>query len=143
MKFAKFVFRGAAVWGVVILTPLYFLSDAIGRQHASPITYPQFYYGFVGVAIAWQFAFFVIGSDPARFRWMMIPSIAEKLIYGLTMGVLYGEGRIAMADVMPVFPDLVLAALFAIAFAKTSTSAVLEDGALRELNYALPARQRQ
>src|SRR5580765_5435339 len=114
MKFAKFVFRGAAVWGVVILTPLYFLSDAIGRQHASPITYPQFYYGFVGVAIAWQFAFFVIGSDPARFRWMMIPSIAEKLIYGLTMGVLYGEGRIAMADVMPVFPDLVLAALFAI-----------------------------
>jgi hypothetical protein len=143
MKFAKFVFRGAGVWGIVILTPLYFLFDTLGSWHSSPITYPQFYYGFVGVAMAWQFVFLVIGSDPARFRWMMIPSMAEKLIYGLTMGVLYGEGRMSIADVMPVFPDLLWCALFAVAFAKTSAPAVREDAAFRGLGYPLATRQRQ
>ena len=143
MKFAKFVFWGAGIWGIVILTPLYFLFDTIGSRHSSPITYPQFYYGFVGVAMAWQFAFLVIGSDPARFRWMMIPSMAEKLIYGLTMGVLYGEGRIAIADVAPVFPDLVWCALFALAFAKTSPSAARQDAAFGGLDYPLPTRQRR
>ena len=32
MKFAKMVFVAAGVWGIVILTPLYFLFDAIGRM---------------------------------------------------------------------------------------------------------------
>ena len=124
MKFARVVFLGAGVWGIVVLTPLYFLFDTIGSQRSSPITYPQFYYGFAGVALAWQIAFLVIGSDPSRFRWMMIPSMAEKLIFGLTMGILYAEGRITFADLVVVFPDLVLCALFAVAFAKTSASTV-------------------
>jgi hypothetical protein len=132
VKFAKLVFWGAGVWGIAILTPLYFLFDTIGRQQGSPITYPQFYYGFVGVALAWQIAFLVIGSDPARFRWMMIPSMAEKLIYGLTMGVLYGEGRVTVVDILPVFPDLVICALFALAFARTS-AAVRRDGVRRSV----------
>jgi hypothetical protein len=50
MKFAKIVFYGAGVWGIAVLTPLYFLFDAIGRQGGAPITYPQFFYGFVSVA---------------------------------------------------------------------------------------------
>ena len=105
MKFAKGVFWGAGIWGIVILTPLYFLFGTVGSLYGSPITYPQFYYGFVGVAMAWQFAFLVIGSDPVRFRWMIIPSMAEKLIYGLTMGVLYGGRQISFTELMPVFPD--------------------------------------
>jgi hypothetical protein len=125
MKFARRVFLGAGVWGLLVLTPLYFLFDAIGRQRASPITYPQFYYGFLAVAMAWQLAFFVIGSDPARFRWMMIPSIVEKLGYFLTMSILYIEGRIAVADLVIVSPELVLGVLFTIAFAKTSASPVV------------------
>ena len=121
MKFAKIVFLAAGVWGIALLTPLYFL-DAIGRQHSSPITYPQFFYGFLAVTMAWQFAFLVIGSDPAQFRWMMIPSVAEKFIYVLSMGVLYSEGRIRVTDVMIVAPDLLLCVLFIIAFATTSVS---------------------
>ena len=124
MKFARVVFLGAGIWGIAILTPLYFLFDTIGSQHASPITYPQFYYGFTGVAMAWQFAFIVIGWDPIRFRLMMIPSMAEKLIYGLTMGILYSQGRMTFAELLPVFPDLLICALFAVAFAKTSELSV-------------------
>ena len=122
MKFARRVFVLAGVWGIVELTPLYFMFDAIGRLRSLPITYPQFFYGFLAVTMAWQFAFLVIGSDPVRFRLMMIPSLVEKVGYIVTMGMLYAEGRIATIDMIVVAPDVLLALLFAIAFAKTSTS---------------------
>ncbi len=116
------MFLAAGAWGIVLVTPVYFLFDAIGRQRASPITYPQFFYGFLAVTMAWQFAFLVIGSDAALFRLMMIPSVAEKFIYVLSMGVLYVEGRIPVADLVIVAPDLLSGVLFVIAFAKTSVS---------------------
>jgi hypothetical protein len=122
MRFAKIVFIVAGVWGIVVLTPLYFLHDITGRQYAPPTTYPQFFYGFLSVAMAWQIAFLVIGSSPARFRLLMIPSIVEKLGYVATLAVLYGQGRIPAADATPVIPDFLLGALFIAAFAKTKTS---------------------
>jgi hypothetical protein len=122
MKFAKIVFYGAGVWGIAVLTPLYFLFDAIGRQGGAPITYPQFFYGFVSVAMAWQFAFLVIGSDPARFRLMMIPGMIEKFAHVVGMSVLYAQSRISATDIMTAVPDLVLAVLFVIAFVKTGAS---------------------
>jgi hypothetical protein len=79
MRFAKIVFKVAGIWGFLVLTPLYFLFDAIGRNVPPPITHPGFFYGFVGVALAWQVAFIVIATDPARFRPLMIPSILEKV----------------------------------------------------------------
>lgn len=120
MKFAKTVFVVAGVWGLVILTPFYFLFDAIGRQYGSPINYPQGYYGFLATTMAWQTAFLVIGSDPARYRLMMIPSMVEKFVYVLSMGVLYVQGRIGVTDVLVTSPDLLLGTLFAVAFARLS-----------------------
>ena len=119
MRFAKVVFIAAGVWGIVVLTPLYFLLDVTGRQYAPPTTYPQFFYGFLSVAMAWQIAFLVIGSSPARFRLLMIPSIVEKLGYVVTVVVLYGRARISAADATVAVPDLLLGALFIAAFAKT------------------------
>ena len=43
MRFAQIVFRVAGVWGVVILTPLYFMFDRIGRDYPPPITHPEMY----------------------------------------------------------------------------------------------------
>ena len=123
MKFAKMVFVAAGVWGIVILTPLYFLFDVIGRLYASPINYPQGYYGFLAITMAWQFAFLVIGSNPARYRLMMIPSMVEKFAYVLTMGVLYIQGRIPVTDVLVISPDLLWGVLFVTAFAKMSALA--------------------
>jgi len=37
MRFAKIVFLAAGVWGIVVLTPLYFLVDLTGRQYAAPL----------------------------------------------------------------------------------------------------------
>ena len=119
MRFAKVVFITAGVWGIVVLTPLYFLLDVTGRQYAPPDSYPHFFYGFVSVAMAWQIAFLVIGSDPARFRPLMIPSMVEKLGFIVTLAVLYGKARISAADASAGVPDLVLCVLFAAAFART------------------------
>ena len=44
MKFAKFAFWLAGIWGLVIIPPLYFMFDLIGRKDPPPITHPSFYY---------------------------------------------------------------------------------------------------
>ena len=121
MKLAKIVFITAGVWGIIVLTPLFLLLDVTGRQYAPPTAYPQFFYGFLAVAMAWQIAFLVIGSNPARFRLLMMPCIVEKLGYVATLLVLYGQGRITATDASPGIPDLVLGILFIVAFFKTRT----------------------
>src|SRR5262245_23472611 len=98
MRFAKTVFVAAGLWGIVVLTPLYFLVDVTGRQYSPPMDYPQFFYGFVSVAMAWQLVFLVIGSNPSRFRLLMIPSILEKLGFILPVAVLHSQGRISTVD---------------------------------------------
>ncbi len=119
MRFAKIVFIGAGVWGIVVLTPLFWLLDVTGRRYGAPTEYAQFFYGFLLVALAWQIAFLVIGSNPARFRPLMIPSVIEKLGYVSSLVVLYGQGRISGTDAQAAVPDLVLGVLFIVAFAKT------------------------
>ena len=88
MKFAKIIFLVAGIYGVVLLAPLYFIFDMIGAQDPPPITHPAFFYGFAGLGLAWQLAFFIISHEPLRFRPMMIPSILEKVGYGGAVVVL-------------------------------------------------------
>lgn len=120
MKFAKIVFWVAAVWGFLILTPLYFMFDMIGRQDPPAITHPAFYYGFTSVALAWQVAFVVIARDPARFRLMMIPAVLEKFGFGVVQIVLYLQQRLHGADLALGGIDMLLGALFIAAFFRTA-----------------------
>jgi hypothetical protein len=119
MKFARFVFIAAGVWGIAVLTPFYWLIDVTGRRYAPPVEYPHFFYGFVSVAMAWQIAFLIIGSNPSRFRPLMIPGMLEKLSYVVTLAVLYSQSRIPAIDTQAAIPDLLLCILFVVAFVKT------------------------
>lgn len=119
MRFARYVFAGAGAWGILALTPLFFLVDISGRQYLPPSEYPQFFYGFFAVAMAWQLAFFVIAKDPIRLRPLMLPAIVEKLGFVVTAGTLWYRGRIPAADASAALPDAVLAILFLAAFART------------------------
>jgi hypothetical protein len=119
MKFSRIVFYIAAVWGVLILAPLYFMFDMIGRQDPPPITHPAFYYGFVGAGLAWQFAFFVIARDPVRLRPLMLPSVFEKFAYGVALIVLYLQHRLRAPDMAFGCIDLLFGGLFFVAFTKT------------------------
>lgn len=118
MRFAKIVFLVAGVWGVLLLTPLYFIFDMIGAQDPPAITHPAFYYGFVGLGLAWQFVFFIIARDPPRFRPIMLPSIAEKVAYGGAVVVLYLQGRMHGQDLVFGVIDLLFAALFAVSYVR-------------------------
>jgi hypothetical protein len=118
MRFARFVFIGAGLWGIAVLTPFYRLVDVTGRVYPPPVDYQQFFWGFFGVALAWQIAFLVIGSNPVRFRPLMIPAVVEKLGWVVTLLVLRAQARISPLDVAPALPDFVLGILFLAAFVK-------------------------
>jgi hypothetical protein len=120
MKFAKIVFWIAFIWGILILTPLYFMFDTIGRQDPPPITHPAFYYGFVGCGLAWQFAFLAIARDPIRFRPMMIPSVLEKFSFVAALAVLYCQHRLHSSDLVLAGIDGLLGLFFLLAFFRTS-----------------------
>ena len=122
MKFAKYVFIIAGVWGIAVLTPFYWLVDVTGRRYAPPTEYPHFFYGFFAITMAWQFAFLVIGSNPIRFRPLMVPSMFEKFSYVVTLVVLYNQARISAADFQAAIPDVILGILFVVAFVKTRAS---------------------
>ena len=128
MRFARIVFVVAGIWGLAVLTPFYWLVDVTGRQYTSPTEYPHFFYGFFSVAMAWQIAFLVIGSNPVRFRPLMIPAAIEKFGYVVTLAVLYGQARISTADAQAAVPDLLLGILFIVAFAKIRSRGTLTRG---------------
>ena len=85
MKFASRVFRYGGIYGLLVLVPQYFTEVKVGTDYPPAITHPEFYYGFLGVAISWQLAFLLISKDPLRYRAMMIPSILEKTAFGVAV----------------------------------------------------------
>jgi len=119
MKFAKIVFWIAGIFGVLAITPLFFMLDAIERLDPPAITHPQFYYGFIGVALVWQFVYLTVATDPMRFRPMILLSALAKCSYALTVGVLYLRGGMAPVEWVTAVPDAILMVLFVVAFFKT------------------------
>jgi hypothetical protein len=122
MKFAKIVFLIAGILGLLELTPLYFMFNIISRQDPPAITHPAFFYGFVGIGLAWQIAFLVISRDPVRLRPIMIPAVIEKFAYAGTAITLYMQSRLHASDLTFGILDLLFGILFLSAFFKTSTA---------------------
>ncbi|HEX8130489.1 MAG TPA: hypothetical protein VF527_15415 [Pyrinomonadaceae bacterium] len=119
MKFAKILFLVAGIYGLVALLPQYFLEEYNGRNFPPPITHPEYYYGFVGVAVAWQVLFLILAKDPVRFRPMMIPAVLEKLGFGVVAVILYAQQRLSAFTLGAGLIDLILGALFVVAYVKT------------------------
>ena len=57
MKFSRWVFRIAGIYGLIVLVPQYFMEGRMGADYPPAITHPEYYYGFLGVGVAWQIAF--------------------------------------------------------------------------------------
>ena len=127
MKFARWSFLIAGIWGILVLTPLYFLEKKTGIDHPPAITHPEYYYGFVGVALSWQVLFLIIARDPERFRPAMPAAMIEKLAFVISTYSLYALGRVDSTMVAAASADLILGALFVISFFKTGQKA----GAMR------------
>src|ERR1700686_3018184 len=92
-RFSSRVFLIAGVYGIVVLAPGFFGEKMLAEKMTPAITHPEFYYGFLGVALAWQMAFLVIARDPQRFRPIIPAAILEKLAYAVACAVLFMLGR--------------------------------------------------
>ena len=118
----KRLFWWSGVYGVLALVPNYFLETRYGLDHPPAITHPEFYYGFAGLGLAWQIAFFIIAKDPVRYRAIMIPSMFEKVSFSLAIAVLWMQSRVPGLIAAAAVIDFVLAVLFAMAFVQIGKS---------------------
>jgi len=119
MQFARRVFFAAGIYGILVLAPMYFLEKQIGEQTPPPITHPEYFYGFVGLALVWQFVFLLIGSNPVKYRVLMPFAMLEKASYGFLVPILFATGRASFVVLVGGSIDLVWLVLFAISFGKT------------------------
>lgn len=119
MTFARRVFTFAGLYGLVVTAPLYFAEDWIGQTMPPAITHPEYFYGFVGVVLAWQVAFLFIGRDPARYRPLMLVAMLEKFPFVVAALVLYAGGRLPTQILGSAMVDLVLGVLFVVAYVRT------------------------
>jgi len=113
------VFLVAAIYGIVVLAPQYFVELGLPAL----MERPEHYYGFIGVALAWQFVFLIVASDVMRYRTLMLAGVLEKVSFGAAVAVLYLVYRVSIGVLLAGTLDLILGALFVAAFIRTRTSA--------------------
>ena len=120
MKFARYAFAAAGTIGALVLVPMYFLLEKTGVDNPPPVTHPEFYYGFVGVALAFQIVFLIIATDPLKYRPLMLASIVEKFAFVIPTFYLYSQGRAAGAILIGAALDLMWGTLFIVSYISTS-----------------------
>ncbi|HZJ45643.1 MAG TPA: hypothetical protein VFD63_17850 [Pyrinomonadaceae bacterium] len=116
MKFPKLIFLVAGIYGLLVMLPQYFLEAKTGIDYPPAITHPEFFYGFIGVTVAWQVLFLVMSRDPVRFRPAIIPSIIEKAGFSIAALVLFLQHRLAAVVLIPAGIDVILGTLFVVAY---------------------------
>ena len=123
MKFAKRVYLIAGIYGLIVMLPQYFLENKNGRDFPPAITHPEYYYGFVGITVAWQVAFLVMSRDPIRYRPLMIPTMLEKASWAFAAIALFLLGKLSVPMFGAGLLDLTLGILFVMAYARTAPAA--------------------
>ena len=113
--FARRLCRGAALYGFVVLPPMYLLAP--GDEHLPA------YLGFVGCALVFQAVFWIVGGDPLKYRPLMLPSVAEKGVFAIPALGLFGMGRSDPVTAFFATIDILLGILFLIAWHRTRLSA--------------------
>ena len=116
MRFAKWVFTIAGIYGVVTVLPLYFTQGQMEEMMPPAFNHPEFYFGFIGVTLAWQLAFLLIGRDPAKYRLFMPIAVFEKWSFFLSTLWLFLQARAPQQIMFSATIDLVFGALFLVSF---------------------------
>jgi hypothetical protein len=130
VKFAKYTFLIAGIYGILALVPQYFLLQKNSNDFPPPITHLEYYYGFVGVALVFQIVFFVISTDPIKYRALIGVSVFEKLAFAIPVAILFFQSKVSMSIFMAGMLDLGLGIFFLISFFKTRPD--VESGRTRK-----------
>jgi len=118
MKFAKYTFLVAGIYGVLVLVPQYFLLERNSQNYPPAITHPEYYYGFVGTALVFQLVFFVISTNPVKYRALIGVSILEKAAFAVPAAVLFFSNMLSPSLFAAGMIDALLGVLFLISFIK-------------------------
>ena len=110
MKFAKWIFLIAGIFGLLSTIPLAFAEKMMAVKQ------PEFFYGFVFLDICWQILYLFLSSDPVRYRPMMIPAFLAKGSGTVALTWLYLIGRVSIQWIAIGAVDGVFAVLFLVAF---------------------------
>ena len=121
-RFARRVFTVAGIYGLLVMLPQYFLAARISRDTPPAITHLEYFYGFIGVVVAWQLVFLLIGRDPERYRPLMVPAVLEKLAFGVPVIILYAQGQLPGSVLFFGLLDLTLGALFVASWRATAAT---------------------
>lgn len=105
------LYRAAAIYGFVVLPPAYFAPWPSER--------PNTYLGFIGLALVFQAVFWIIASNPVRYRPLMAASVFEKLVFGVPTLLLFAQHRAGTVDAVFATIDLLLGLGFFLAWKAT------------------------
>ena len=119
MKFARWTFGLAAAWGFLILGAFYFNEANPALVPAPFPNHPDYYFGFLGVGLAWQAAFVIVALDPVKYRLFMLPALFEKFSYVLTLSVLFLVHQLSGQMLGAAVLDGTFGLLFLVSFLKT------------------------
>jgi hypothetical protein len=127
MKFARWVFTIAGIYGVIVVLPQYFMEKRFAQDLPPALTHPEHFYGFIGVTLAWQFIYLLVGTDPIRYRPVMLIAMFAKLSFGIACIVLYLQDRLAPIVLAASSVDLLLVILFGICFWLTGDNSKIQS----------------
>ena len=120
MKFARYTFLVAGIYGLIVMIPQYFLEEKIGNDNPPAITHPEFFYGFIGVTVAFQLVFIIISTDPLKYRRFIPACLVEKFSFVIAVAVLVLAGRTGGPIVAGAAGDLLLGILFTVSWFATA-----------------------
>lgn len=119
MIFTRIVFCIAAIYGFILLIPMYFLMNSIDQKAPPAIGHPEFYYGFVGVTLPWQCVCVLIAVDPWRFQAVIPIAVLEKVIYSAPVVILYLMDKVQLTILGTALVDPIFAILFISEYLRT------------------------
>jgi len=118
MRFAKWVFTLAAIYGLVTIPLTYFAEPALTARYGA-LSQPLWFYGFLSVVLVFQLVYLQTGRDPVRYRPFMLLSLLAKLSFVVTAAALYAAHRTVLEQALVTTPDLIWCVLFAVAYLRT------------------------
>ena len=116
MKLAKWTFRTAGIFGLIVMVPMLFIEKLIDQIMPPAVNHPEFFYGFVLLNICWQILYLTVSKDPVRLRPMMIPAFLAKASGPIALLWLHLGGRISSQWVTTIYMDAVFAVLFLVSY---------------------------
>jgi len=116
MTYAQRVFLTTGLYGVIVIAPQFFLEKSV----TPAVSHPEQYYGFLGAVLAWNVAYLVMASDPARYRPLMLVGSLGKTLFAAWVTVLWFQGRVPSFLLAFAAIDLGIVALYIEAWRRTA-----------------------